>query len=286
MRRKPRPERAAFAPLRVMVVLLGCALGGALVMSPALGKGPAPAFQDSRTPASASANSADFRPSPAVARAELNRILKRREFRGMAGPGWLESVREFVTQWIGDLLKWIFSGLAGHPRASRAVMWGLAIVLTLAFITWLFRALLRGPRQEALDLKGPARIARGWRDWAREALDASGRGDYRDAIRLAYWAGIYRLGELGLWQIDRTRTHREYLRLLDDPQTFKLGASPGVPAQPQADARREALSAVTARFEHTWYGRESASAGDFEFVVRQLERMGCPLPSMPATASS
>ncbi|HLW79821.1 MAG TPA: DUF4129 domain-containing protein, partial [Terriglobia bacterium] len=92
------------------------------------------------------------------------------------------------------------------------------------------------------------------------------------AVRLAYWTGVYRLADLGLWQIDRTRTHREYLRL--------------VPQSPGEETRRDALSAVTSRFEHVWYGRRSASADDFRFVVSQLEKLGCVFPSTRATASS
>ena len=123
-----------------------------------------------------------------------------------------------------------------------------------------------------MNLKGGIRVSRGWRDWARDALAASARGNHRDAIRLAYWAGVYRLEELGVCKVDRTRTHREYLRL--------LGAAPG------AENRRVPLENLTWRFERVWYGREPASAEDFQFVIKQLEMLGCVFPSTLATGSS
>ena len=151
-------------------------------------------------------------------------------------------------------------------------MWVVAIALALGFMTWLLRSFLNRATGATLDLKGPLRGARGSGDWAREALEASRRGDYRNAVRLAYWAGVYRLAELGFWHVDRTRTHREYLRLL--------------PEAPDANARHSALADVTYRFERIWYGWQPASAEDFQFVMTQWEMLGCAFPSTLATGNS
>jgi uncharacterized protein DUF4129 len=211
-------------------------------------------------------------PRPQVARQKLEAILNRYEFRGMRGPNRLDAARDRLAMWLAELLHRIFGRLGSSRRASETLMWTLAIVLAALLMAGLLRAFLRRSLEPGLDLKGPMRPARGSRDWAREALETSARGDYRNAIRLAYWAGVYRLAELGFWQVDRTRTHREYLSLLPEPAPD--------------DARRSALAAVTSKFERVWYGRQAASADDFHFVITQLETLGCLLPSTPATANS
>lgn len=209
---------------------------------------------------------------PQVARQKLEAILSRHEFRGMRGPSRLDALRDRLVMWLGELLHRIFGRLGSSRRASEGLMWALAIVLAALLMGGLLRAFLRRSLEPGLDLKGPRRPVHGSRDWAREALEASARGDYRDAIRLAYWAGVYRLAELGFWQVDRTRTHREYLSLLPEPE--------------RDNVRHSALVAVTSKFERVWYGRQAASADDFQFVITQLETLGCLLPSTPATANS
>lgn len=209
---------------------------------------------------------------PQVARQKLDAILNRYEFRGMRGPSRLDAARDRLIMWLGELLHSLFGGIGSSRRASQTLMWTLAISLAALLMAGLLRAFLRRPVGSSLDLKGPVSTGHGSRDWAREALEASARGDYRDAIRLAYWAGVYRLAELGFWQVDRTRTHREYLSLLAEPAPD--------------DARHSALVAVTSKFERVWYGSQAASADDFHFVVTQLETLGCLLPSTPVTANS
>jgi len=210
---------------------------------------------------------------PETARNRLDGILERREFAGLRGPSRFDQLSARVIAWLADLIARVFGRLQARPAVSRVLTWTLAIALVLIVTAWLVRAFLRRrPEEVTLNLKGGIRVSRGWRDWARDALAASARGNHRDAIRLAYWAGVYRLEELGLCKVDRTRTHREYLRL--------LGVAPG------AESRRAPLENVTWRFERVWYGREPASAEDFQFVIEQLEMLGCVFPSTPATGSS
>jgi hypothetical protein len=218
------------------------------------------------------ADAAKAGPDPVAARQRLDQVLGRYEFRGLRGPGWLDGVHERIGIWLGELERRVASRLGGHPRAFRGSMWAIAIIAAAGFMAWLMRSFLRRPIGAALELKGPIRVVRGSRDWAHEALEASRGGNYRDAIRLAYWAGVYRLAELGFWHVDRTRTHREYLRLL--PEALDAGK------------RRSALAEVTTRFERVWYGKQAASRDDFQFVITQLEMLGCTFPSTLATGSS
>jgi hypothetical protein len=207
--------------------------------------------------------------NPVQARTRLTAVLNRAEFRDVHKPGWLEEIRERISLWLTNLFEKLFGGLGSHPEIGRVVLWSLLILLVSLFLVLLAQRLFRLRPDTALDLKGNVLATRGWRDWARDALVMASRGNYREAIHLGYWAGIYRLEELGVWQAHRARTHREYLRL--------LGAG---------DGRHTPLAALTSRFELVWYGGNPAGAEDFEFVVKQLEGLGCNIGLRPATGIS
>jgi Domain of unknown function (DUF4129) len=105
--------------------------------------------------------------------------------------------------------------------------------------------------------------------WAKEALAAAERGDYREAIHCAYWAAVVHLEGLGMLKGDRARTPRESLRLLDlHPKEQRL------------------LQEFTGKFELVWYGYRAASAQDWSDARTHLEKMGCLTPSIAATANS
>jgi Domain of unknown function (DUF4129) len=208
-------------------------------------------------------------PDPAQARIRLQEVLSRAEFRDIHKPGWLEQVRERINLWLSNLLEKLFGGLGIHSKLGRVLLRGLVIFLAALFLILLARTLFRARHDALLDLKGPVRASRGWKDWARDSLAMAGQGNYREAIHLGYWAGILRLEELGVWQAHRARTHREYLRLLE-----------------AGDERRKPLAALTSRFEEVWYGGNPAGLEDFEFVVQQLEGLGCNIGLRPATGIS
>jgi hypothetical protein len=82
--------------------------------------------------------------------------------------------------------------------------------------------------------------------------------DWRNAIHLAYWAGISFLESGGAWKPNRARTPREYLRLMGSRK----------PEYPS-------LAALTRKFELVWYGDRAASSLDFQETLGQLEKLGC-----------
>ncbi len=206
---------------------------------------------------------------PGTARSKLDEVLRRSEFRGVHGPTWFDRLRERVSFWLAKFLEKLLVSLQGHPMGTKVLLWAMLIVAGLAFLVWLVRLLLYRPISPGLDLSGAIPAPSTWRDLLRDAVASAGRGNYRDAIRLAYWAGVYRLEELGMWQVDRTRTHREYLRLL-----------------PESYPSRGAVSAITSRFEQIWYGEQAASSEDFQFASVQLEKLGCVFPSNPTIVKS
>jgi hypothetical protein len=206
---------------------------------------------------------------PGVARNKLDDILRRREFSEVQGPTWLDRLRERIAYWLDELLEKLFGSLGGNPTVGNILMWSLVAGLASLLIIMLMRHFLKGSGGALEDRVAPGPASRSWKDWSKEALAAASLGDYREAIRLSYWAGVFRMEELGVWRVDRARTHREYLRLI-----------------PSSDMHRNPLTAITNRFELVWYGGAPASAEDFESVLTQLERLGCRLRLHQATANS
>jgi len=198
------------------------------------------------------------------ARAKLHTILSSEEF----APPQNDWLRRKVDAFFIKALRWLerlFGKMPKTPDVSHTaldfVLFG-ALVLAIFFLT---RRLLGGGRAVEEAPSGQrinaAESRRVWLEFAKHAADAGARDDYREAVRLAYWAGVYRLEELGVWRADRNRTHREYLRLM-----------------PQDAKGRAPLVAITQRFELAWYAGQSASADQFQEVAQQLEELGCPLP--------
>ncbi len=203
----------------------------------------------------------------ARAREKLDAILSRREFRGLGGPTWLDRAWERLAERALELLRWLFRPLDRLPRASRRLFWILALIPAGLLAYWLARSLLRRPPPVELALEA-APAATAWQVHLRNARAQAAQGNFREAIRLAYWVAVARLGEQGVWEVDRARTHREYLRLL----------SSDAPA-------RAPFAEVVGRFERVWYAGRPAASEDFESALAQLENLGCLPHSTPVTAS-
>ena len=73
---------------------------------------------------------------------------------------------------------------------------------------------------------------------------------------MIYGAAVLLMGEAGVWQVDPSRTHREYARLL-----------------PLDSAHRPHLIAITTCFERVWYGQAQVSARDYEAALAELESL-------------
>jgi hypothetical protein len=206
---------------------------------------------------------------PGDARQRLTEILGRREFAAVHAPTWWDQLLLLIQEWWRKLMEKLFGGLRRGPDVGGILVWTAIGVLMSILALWLWRTWLRSGARIALDLREPLPPARDWQDWAHEAREAAVRGDHRQAIHSAYWAGIQRLDATGAWTVDSSRTPREYLRLF-----------------PPGHRHQAALSALTRRFEAVWYGYQPATATDFGEVVRHVENLGCQFPWTPAIARS
>ena len=207
-------------------------------------------------------------PFPKDARANLEKILQRREFAGSQGPSQIEILRARITRWIAEKIYRLLSRLHLGAAAGNAIAWGVVGLAFLVFCYWVWQSLSGVTRVPLAPSVDPLDSIDS-RMWAKDALAAAERGDYREAVHCAYWAAVVHLESLGVLKRDRARTPRESLRLLDPhPNEQKL------------------LREFTRHFELIWYGYRPASAEDWSDARTHLEKMGCLTPSTAATANS
>jgi hypothetical protein len=194
-------------------------------------------------------------PDYSAQRARLDQILKRHEFRfvreGAESEPFWDQLLDRLWQWVTGLL----DRAGNHPKLTNFLRWGIVIVLGLILLAWLAHTLTHVSHRRFPAPAGDVRAAPA-RDWIQEAQSAAARGEYRDAIRIIYGAAVLALGEAGAWQVDPSRTHREYARLI-----------------PADSLRRPHLIALTDCFERVWYGRAQASARDYEAALAELESL-------------
>jgi len=197
-------------------------------------------------------------PDVSKSREQLTAILARPEFRNVSGPTFLDRLAQKLLAFVLNLLRVLVSSSA-IPTISKFFVYGLIglAVLTLAFLTYR-QIKSAGERESVVPTDLPV-SAKSWALWLAEAQAAAKQHSWREAIHLAYWAGISFLEYQGTWRPDRARTPREYLRLLST-----------------SSEHRETLAALTRVFELTWYAKREADRETFTQTMQALERLGCP----------
>ena len=191
-------------------------------------------------------------------RLRLNDILSRKEFRSVHGQTWMDRLKQKLTAFLIRVLQRAFASSA-IPAISDIVVYGLIVIAVLALAYWMYRSLRESVRLETIMPVAMPVSAKEWPIWMSEARGAAARGEWRDAIHLAYWGGISFLEAQGSWRPDAARTPREYLRLL-----------------PATSIHQPALRQLTMRLEGVWYGMQNANADGFQKTLAELERLGCP----------
>jgi len=144
------------------------------------------------------------------------------------------------------------------PTLSDILVYVLVAFGVIVLALWAYRSLAVEARTQSIVPEHVAVSARAWQIWFADAQKAAARGDWREAIHLAYWSGVSFLEARGAWAPDRARTPREYLRLLAS-----------------SSEHRPALTALTKNFELVWYGTDAADASRFGEALANLEALGC-----------
>jgi hypothetical protein len=193
----------------------------------------------------------------ASSRNELNAILARPEFRDVHGPTWSDRLKQWLADLFIRIMRKVFRVIA-IPTISKYFVYGLMGVALLALLYVAYRLIWLGREIGEVIPRDVPVSAKAWAAWLSEARTAAARGDWRDAVHLAYWAGISFLEIRGVWKPDRARTPREYLRLFSGSREQK-----------------ETLNALTRIFELAWYANRDADAATFSSTLAELEKLGC-----------
>lgn len=199
---------------------------------------------------------------------ELHHILARSEFGAVKPPSAWDLFRQRLYAWIERMLLKLLGGASRHPLGGQVLFWFLIVAAVGVVAMWVFRFFASRDRVNALPPSTDVIAVRTWQEWIREAREAAGQGDFREAVHSAYWAGVARLEDLGVVPKDRTKTPREYLQLMVEPADEHLAAS---------SLHREPLAALTKGLERTWYANRAAGLEDFRESLHHLEALGCPL---------
>lgn len=194
---------------------------------------------------------------PSVTRMQLTQILTRPEFHQVHGPTWFDRLKYRILMWFVRILARFF-GASSAPTVGRILVWTLVAVAVLVTAFLIFKVIRQNARLESFVPEVMPVSAKSWRAWMEEAQGAATKGLWREAVHLAYWAGISFLEQSGTWKPDKARTPREYLRLL-----------------PSASENRTPLSNLTRTLELTWYGNQPAGPETFSETVSLLETLGC-----------
>jgi hypothetical protein len=187
----------------------------------------------------------------------LNAILARREFNDVHGPTWMDRLRRWIFEKVSQILGRLFR-FSAIPNVGRYFVYALIAAAGLGLLYLVYRSIFRNPEFEEVVPRDLPVSAKEWTIWLAEARAAAGRGDWRDAIHLAYWSGISFLEREGFWKPDRARTPREYLRLM-------TGQS----------EQRDTLASLTRIFELAWYAKREVSERTFSETLAELEKLGC-----------
>lgn len=189
---------------------------------------------------------------------KLSEILSRREFHKVRGPSAADTFLAKIYRWLA---RWLFKlriGSGATNNVLQGVVYTLVGLAVLLMLIWTVRSLRRQEPDVPREIMPFAPSAKSWRAWLAEARKSAEMQDWRNAIHLAYWAGISSLESGGAWKPNRARTPREYLRMVGT-------RSPHHPP----------LSALTRKFEVVWYGERVAAETDFQETLAQLEQLGC-----------
>jgi hypothetical protein len=193
------------------------------------------------------------------ARSQLNQILSRREFSKVKGPSAKDALLARIYRWLSRIMRKLSFGKGSKFDWMQLFIYLLVGAAVIVLLLWTVRRLRRPhedlPQREIIPFSPSARS---WRTWLAEARSLAAQQDWRNAIHMAYWAGISYLEERGAWKPNRARTPREYLRLI------------GTRA-----AQYSVLAAMTRKLELVWYGYGTARESDFQETLGQLEQLGC-----------
>jgi hypothetical protein len=197
---------------------------------------------------------------PRVTRAmadRLDAILAQGEFTRSQPSSRLTRLRERLTDWLRALWESLGGRASDRDGAARLLVWLSAAGGVIALALWAHRRIRRRGNGPVGEQHGGSPDS-GAAVWALRAATAAGQGRASEAVRFAYRAAVARLADLGVWQVDDSRTAREYVSLL---KSDELSA--------------RAFRQIARELERIVYARREATQDDLGRIVADLETLGC-----------
>jgi hypothetical protein len=234
-------------------------------------------------------------PAPIDARADVKRILARREFQTTPDPEKDPTVAEDQAPdepgWLARLFKAFWDWLLKQKQDDRpapvnidtssspamaganAVMIGALVLVAAVLLFILIRSFKRkkteqteldesgGLTQQPLDQDGMSALSKPPETWAGLADELAAKGEYRDAIRHLYLALLSRLHRDGVIDYDPTLSNWEYLFAFKGASSLKAG-----------------FKELTRRFDFAWYGNLGVDALAYAMFRKVAEPLLAPSP--------
>lgn len=191
------------------------------------------------------------------ARASANAILRHPEFVTVTEQSLWDRIAARIFLWLNKF----FSGIGRFGERSPWIgpffEWGLIVLALTGLAVWAMRVLQRQRLKIAMQAE---RQIEPWeeasRNWRAQAAEQAAKQDWREAVHCLYWASIVMLEGRRFWTPNRSRTPREYVRLLE-----------------AGSQRWTLLHRQTQSFERIWYGLLPAQPDDYETALQMHEQL-------------
>jgi len=193
----------------------------------------------------------------AQARREADAILGHPEFATVEEHSIWERVAAKIFLWLDGVFGDVEKFGERSPWIGPVMEIGLIVLAFTALAVWAMRSFRR--QRLAVKLEN-ARQVEPWeeasRNWRRLAEEQSAQDEWREAIHCLYWASIVMLEGRRFWAPNRSRTPREYVRLLET-----------------GSERWTLLERQTRGFERIWYGLNSAAQEDYLSALKLHDQL-------------
>ncbi len=124
-------------------------------------------------------------PDNSDSKTRVANILSRREFDRIHGPSWLDRLKQRLLLYVIKLLSRAFHS-SSIPTIGSYFIYTLVGFAVLALAYWIYRSIRRDAELERIIPDTMAVSAKEWTVWMAEAREAANRGNWREAIHLAY----------------------------------------------------------------------------------------------------
>lgn len=193
----------------------------------------------------------------ATARQRADAILRHPEFATVHEVSLWDKFWARVGLWLDKIFGGVSRFGQRSPWIGPVMEWGLLGLALLAVAFWVIRVMQRQRltvrMESARQMEPWEEAARNWRELAEQQ---AAQGAWREAVHCLYWASIAALEGRNFWAPNRSRTPREYIRLLEaGSQRWRL------------------LRQQTQGFERVWYGLRDAARQDYESALTLHEQL-------------